>query len=146
LQNPDAVLKRALDFAAAGGRPDAAAIAAAIGIRQVDRDDPEARALVPLKPADYFALLGADTTSVPEALEALAALTGVSLTPSQKSAIAALPPHVSAQFVTDMVTRAVTGAKAASVETGAAPAPSSPADAPASPTSPSPDLTEAEPA
>lgn len=145
-QNPDAVLKRALDFAAAGGRPDAAAIAAAIGIRQVDRDDPEARALVPLKPADYFALLGADTTSVPEALEALAALTGVSLTPSQKSAIAALPPHVSAQFVTDMITRAVTGAKAASVETGAAPAPSSPADAPASPTSPSPDLTEAEPA
>ena len=51
----------------------AAAIAAAIGIRQVDRDDPEARALVPLKPADYFALLGADTTSVPEAIEALAA-------------------------------------------------------------------------
>lgn len=143
-QNPDALIARASTFAAMGGRPDAAALAAAVGIRQVDPDDPKARALVPLKPTDYFALLGADADGLPQALEALATVTGVSLTPTQKSALAALPPHVASQFVTDLLTRAAAGARAAAE--GAAPADkTTPADAPASPTTPD-QTTEAEPA
>ena len=146
-QNPDAVLKRALEFAACGGRPDAAHLAAAIGIRQVDPDDPEARALVPLKPTDYFALLGADAGDLPQAIEALAAVTGVSLTPTQKSALAALPPHVASQFVTDLLTRAATGTRAAAEGASADPDKTTPASTPASP-SPTTDTddTEAEPA
>lgn len=143
-----ALLKRVSEFAAIGGRPDAAWVAKQIGIQQVDPDQEGSRALVPVKPADYFALLGADNTSVPEALEALAGLTGVSLTPSARSALTSLPPHVTAQFVADMITKAASGQREASVEAGAAPGPaaSNTVKPPATDKQPTPiDPPEAEP-
>lgn len=102
----NALLKRVSEFAAMGGRPDAAWVSKQIGIPEADATNPDARALAPLKPTDYFALLGADATTLPEALEGLAARVGVSLTPTQKSSLARLQPDVAAQFIADLLARA----------------------------------------
>lgn len=125
----NALLKRVSEFAAMGGRPDAAWVSKQIGIPEADAKNPDARALAPLKPTDYFALLGAEASTLPEALEGLAARVGVSLTPTQKSALARLQPDVAAQFVADLLAQAAATNKGASPTT----TPAVPNDAPVDP-------------
>ncbi len=101
-----ALLKRAAEFAAIGGRPDAKWVSEQIGIPQVDPNDEHAQALVPVKQTDFFSLFGTAATTVSEALEGLASLVGVSLTPSAKSALSAMPPEMAAQFVKQLLAQA----------------------------------------
>lgn len=84
---PDQILDRATKFAAMGGKPDARWLAQILGITRADPTDPDSAPLAPLKPTDLFAL-AASAQDLPSAVEAMAALVGVSITPGMKSTIA----------------------------------------------------------
>lgn len=101
-----ALLKRAAEFAALGGRPAAAWVSEQIGIPQVDPKDPAAQALVPVKQADFFSLFGSSASNVAEAIEGLAGMVGISLSPRAKSALAALPPEIAAGFIEELLAQA----------------------------------------
>ena len=132
-----ALLKRAAEFAAMGGRPDAKWVAEQIGIQQVNPKDEDAQALVPVKPVDFFSLYANNANTVAEALEGLANMVGVSLPPHAKSALAAMPPEDAARFIEQVLAQATADQAKPTVQAGAQPPPGtkpsgndSPADAP----------------
>lgn len=126
--SPDQMLDRAVKLAAVCGSIDARPLAELLGIKLVDPADPDAVRLAPLKPTDLFALVPTASTSLPTALEALAEMVGVNLSPALKSALAEMDRDDAARLVQELLGRATTIAKGAS-EQGAG-TEGLPADAP----------------
>ncbi len=101
--DPDALLDRAIKMAGAGAPVDARWLSAKVGIRLVDPKDENAIRMAPVKPVDVFALEGAQAGDFREAIEAMAGITGMHLTPGQLDTIAALPPQSAAQIIRDLL-------------------------------------------
>ena len=96
---PDVLLDRVEKLAKLGAAPDAVDVAKRVGIKLANTEVRTAR-LVPVKPADYFAVAPDSTDGdLSNILEALSELVGVSLTPSLKSKLAELEPTDAARLI-----------------------------------------------
>jgi hypothetical protein len=114
--SPDQMLDRAVKLAAVCGAIDAKPLAEMLGIKLVDPADPDAVRLAPLKPTDLFALLPATSTSLTTAVEALASMVGVNLSPALKSSLASMDRDGAARLVQELLGRAKAIAEGASAE------------------------------
>lgn len=101
--SPVELLERALKLAASNVPVDGRAVATLVGVPLIKADDPDAVRMAPLKPTDLFALLPQAAHDLPNALEAIAAMTGVALTPAMKSAIAEMDRDDAARVLQELL-------------------------------------------
>jgi phage gp29-like protein len=114
--SPDELLDRAVKLAAVCGEIDGKELAEKLGLKLVRRDDPDAVRLAPLKPTDLFALIPSSAQGITSAVQALASMTGVNLSPQIQSAIAEMDRDDAARLVQELLGKAKSIAKGAAAQ------------------------------
>jgi phage gp29-like protein len=143
--DPDALLERIIKLAGVNLPIDGRKVAEILGVPLLKPDDPDAIRLAPIKPSDLFALLPSAAHNLADALEAVAAMVGVQLTPAMKSSLSELDRDDAARLLQALLGAAKRGAKAETEAGATAEGAGDVARRPTSPRQPEEALTPEEP-